>query len=135
MPEGEKPGIAEPVVTPAAIQPLPVTMIGVRTENSGAPITSGQVIVTPAGQPNFVVRVITPLVAISVRFGNAYLTALLGLVTVGLTTDALPAQDFVHLVLRCASLSLAGPCVSLAKDLVTILSGLEKKYPLATGSV
>lgn len=117
------------------IENLPVTLIGVRTDNSGAPIVSGQVIVTPANQPNLVVQVVTPLMALIVRFANAYVTALVGLVTVGLTTDALPAADFAQLVVRCSSLALAGPCVALAKDLITILSGLERKFPIATGSV
>ena len=132
MPDGEKPG--EPLAPPP-IQPLPVTMIGVREDGTGVPMTDGQVVVTPASQPNLVIRVITPIVAISVRFVNAYITTLVGLVTVGLTTDVLPTADFGQLVLRCASLSLAGPCVSLAKDLITILGGLERKYPLSTGSV
>ena len=135
MTEGEKPGAPPEAVPPAPIQPLPVTVIGVRSEGTGAPITNGQVIQTPDHQPNLVVKVVTPIVAIVIRFANAYLTALLGLVTVGLTTDAIAAPDFLHLVERCAGLALAGPCVALAKDLITILSGLERKYPLATGSV
>jgi hypothetical protein len=93
------------------------------------------VLQTPDHQPNIVVRVIPPIVAIGVRFANAYITTLLGLVTVGVTTTALPAPDFVHLVLKCASLSLAGPAISLGKDLITILGRLEGKYPLVTGSI
>lgn len=117
------------------IAPLPITMIGVRDEGTGSPITNGQIVVTPDHQPNLVVRVVTPLVAIAVRFANAYLTSLVGFVTAGLTTNMIQAPDFLHLVIKCAGYSLAGPCVALAKDLVTILSGLEKRFPLATGSV
>lgn len=117
------------------IAPLSITMIGVRTEGTGAPIVDGQVVVTPESQPNLVVRVVTPMVAIVIRFANAYLTALLGLVTVGVTTDAIAAPDFLHLVVKYAGLSLAGPCVALAKDLITVLSGLERRWPLASGSV
>lgn len=131
MPEGDKPGAPN---TPPVIAPLPVVLVGVR-ENEGAPIQNGQVIETPDHQPNLVARVIAPIVAIAVRFANAYLTALVGLVTVGLTTDMLPATDFLHLVIKCAGYSLAGPCVSLIKDLITIFGKLERKFPLLTGNV
>lgn len=117
------------------ITPLVVTMVGTGTGDGGAPIPTGTTAVTPDHQPNLIVQVISPLVAVLVRFANAYVTTLVGLVTVGLTTDALPAADFGALVWRCASLSLAGPAVSGAKDIITILGGLEKKFPLLTGNV
>ena len=132
MPEGEKPGAA--VETPA-IQPLPVTVIGVRTEDSGAPITNGQVITTPDHQPNLVVQVVTPLVAIVIRFINAYLTAIIGLLIGGPATGLIRASDLGHLFVDCASLALFGPVVALLKDVVTILTGLERKYPIGTGNV
>ena len=116
------------------VEPVLVTMIGTGT-GTGAPITNGTTAVTPDHMPNVIVRVVSPVVAVAIRFAHAYLTTLLGLVTVGLTTDALPAADFVHLVQRCAELSLAGPGVALGKDLLTLLGDLEKKYPLLTGSV
>lgn len=127
----------EQKVVPMIVPPVEVTVIGTGTGtgNGGNPIPSGTMLQTPDHQPNVIVKVVTPIVAITIRFANAYLTALLGLVTVGLTTDAISAPDFYHLVIKCAGLSLAGPCVSLAKDLITILSGLEKRFPLATGSV
>lgn len=135
---GDKPN--EPAVAPA-IEPIQIAMVGTIGTGSGTgtgaghPITDGTVITTPDHMPNIVARVITPLAAILIRFANAYVTALIGLVTVGLTSDALPASDFAHLVIRCAGLSLAGPGVALMKDLVTILGNLEKKYPLLTGNV
>lgn len=124
-------------MTPATpIESVKVVMIsGTGTGDGGAPIPSGQMAVTPDHQPNLVVQVVTPIVAIAIRFANAYLTALVGLVLAGMTTDALGTQDFSHLVVKCTSLSLAGPAVALAKDLITILSGLERKFPLATGSI
>jgi hypothetical protein len=116
------------------IEPVVVTMVGSGT-GDGAPIPSGMVVKTPDHQPNLVVQVVTPLAAVLIRFANSYLTTLIGLVTVGLTTDALPAKDFGHLVLRCVSLSLAGPAVGFGKDIITILSGLEKRFPISTGNV
>ncbi len=119
----------------AAIPPVVVTMIGDGTGDGGSPIITGTVGRTPDHQANLIVQVISPIVAILIRFANAYITTLVGLVTVGLTTDALPAADFKALVWRCAGLAIAGPCVSLAKDVITILGGLEKKFPLLTGNV
>ena len=120
----------------APIEPVHVTMVGTGDGGGGgAPIPSGTMATTPDHQPNIIVKVVTPLAAIVIRFSNAYLTALVGLVTVGLTSDAIPAADFAHLVVKCAGLSLAGPGVALLKDVITILGNLEKKYPLLTGSV
>ncbi len=116
-----------------AIPLVPVTIIG--TGDGSVPST-GTVAVTPRpSSPNLIITVVTPLMAISIRFANAYLTALVGLVLAGMTSNIIPANDFVSLVGRCATLSLAGPGVSLAKDLITVLGRLERKYPLATGSV
>jgi len=132
MSEGQKPGA---VPEPDPIQPLPVTLIGVRSENSGAPIVDGQVIATPDHQPNLVVQVITPLLAVVIRFTNAYLTAIVGLLVGGPATGLVTAVDLYHLVLKCASLALFGPVVALLKDVITILTGLERKFPIATGNV
>lgn len=131
MSEGEKPGA--PAVTPP-IEPLPVTLIGVRND-AGAPITNGQVITTPDHQPNLVVQVVNPIIAILIRFASAYLTALVGLLVGGPATGLIGAGDLWHLILKCASLALAGPVVALFKDIVTILTGLERKFPIATGNV
>lgn len=115
------------------VENVTVAMIGT---GDGGKLPAGTEAVTPdPHQPNIIVQVVSPLLAIAIRFANAYVTALIGLVTVGLTTDALPAKDFEALVMRCAGLAIAGPAVSLAKDVVTILSGLEKKFPLLSGSV
>ncbi len=119
--------------TPAAPPPpLLVTVVG--TVGS-TPIPTGTIATTPDHQPNLIVRAVSPLLAVLIRFLNAYLTSLVGLVTIGLTTNALPAADFAHLVLRCASLALAGSAVGFGKDIITVLGNLEKKYPLLTGSV
>jgi len=124
----EKMAAAEP------IPPVVVTMVGTGTGDGGAPMQN-QTLVTPDHQPNVIVQIVTPVVALSVRFVNAYLTALVGLVMAGATTNAIPAADFGHLLVKCAGLSLAGPVIALVKDLITILTGLEKKFPIATGSV
>lgn len=90
---------------------------------------------TPEAQPNVVVNFVTPLLAIVIRFINAYLTTLVGLVAAGLSSNIIPASDFASLVWKCAQLSIAGAGLGLLKDLVTIFGKLETKYPLWTGSV
>lgn len=115
------------------MQPVQVSIIG--TGDGGAPLTTGTTASTPDHQPNLVVRVITPLTALIVRFVNTYLTTLVGLVAAGMTSNIIPATDFGHLVLACAKLSIAGAGLGALKDLLTIFSGLERKYPLATGSI
>lgn len=132
MPElGEKTVEAPPVVPPTiVIPPVTLTVIGDKTS---AP--SGTVIQMPGSHPNIIQNVVTPIVAISVRFINTYLTMLVGLLGAGMTTNALPASDFSHLVYKCATLSFAGAAFGFLKDLVTIFGKLEQKYPVATGSI
>ncbi len=85
------------------IAPVVVTMVGTG-DGGGSPLTSGTQAKTPDHQPDLVVNVVTPALAIAVRFVNLFLTTIVA--TMG-----------------------------LLKDLVTIFSGLERKFPLASGSV
>lgn len=126
--------MSEPKTTVSRpVEPVVVTVIGT---GDGSRLADGTIATTVGlHEPNVIVTVIGPVLALSIRFANAYVTAMLGLLTVGLTTHALGAQDFLHLAIKCASLSLAGPTVALAKDVVTILGKLEQKFPLLTGSV
>lgn len=119
-----------------AVAPVPVAIIG--TGDGGSPLTSGVTAVTPDHQPNLIVTIVTPLVAILVRFINQFLTTLVGLVGAGMTPAGgriLHADDFVHLVLTCASLSVAGAGFALIKDCVTVFGRMESRYPLITGSI
>lgn len=114
------------------IPPVPVTVVGSGTRT---PLLSGVQAETPDHLPDVLIQVVSPLVAILIRFANAYLTMLVGLITAGMATNIIPASDFIHLVGACAKLSVAGAGLGLLKDLLTVFSGLERKYPLATGSV
>jgi hypothetical protein len=113
---------------------LPVTVIA-EPGTPGSPLTTGTPAVTPDHQPNLVVNVVTPIVAIAVRFLNLYLNTVLGLVLAATTTQIIPASDFTHLLLKCAGMSLVGPTIGLIKDMITIFGKLEGKYPLLSGSV
>src|SRR6266853_3408695 len=121
--------VSEPPA-PAVIPPITLTVIG---DKKDLP-PSGTIIPTPDAQPNIITNVVTPLTAIFIRFLNTYLIMLVGLLGAGVTTNALPASDFVHLVLKCATLSFSGAAFGFLKDLVTIFGKLEQKYPLSTGS-
>lgn len=115
----------------APVEPIPVAIISDIHEN-------GVTAVTPGHLPNLVVTVVTPLMAVLVRFINQFLTTLVGLVAAGMTpagARTLQADDFFHLVLTCASLSVAAAGLGFIKDCVTIFGRLESKYPLGTGSI
>lgn len=114
------------------IQPLTVAVVGT---GDGGGVKDGQAITTPQGQPDLVLQVVGPLLAIAVRFINTFLTGLSGILGGAMVTDVIPAADFLSLVRVSAGLALAGAGVGLIKDCVTIFSRLETKYPLLTGSV
>lgn len=93
---------------------------------------------TPPDQPNIVIQVVTPAVAILVRAGNVFGVSLIGLLTAAMTpagSKLLYTSDFYHLLLTCANLSIPIAALGLIKDATTVFSGLEKKFPLASGSV
>lgn len=118
-------------------RPVPPVLATVIGTGDGSRLSSGTMAETPgSAQPNVVIKVIPPILALLVRFANAYLTTLVGLLTAGVVgKTVIPATDFWHLLLVCAQLSLAGPCVDLIKNLITMLGRLEGKYPLLTGNV
>lgn len=118
----------------------PIATTIVAAGDLGGFIPPGTLAMTPGHAPNVAITVVRPIVAILVRFANAFFTTLVGLVMAAMATNAaganiIHASSFTHLVLDCASLSVAGAAVGLFKDLVTIFGQLESKYPLATGSV
>lgn len=122
------------------IPTVQTTVVGIGPTTSDH-LPTGTVAITPGpAQPNLVVNVVTPIVAVSVRFVNTFLTTLTGLVIAAMASNAAGAQvihatTFWHLVMDCATLSVASAGVGLLKDLVTIFGRLEGKYPLMTGNV
>lgn len=117
------------------IEPIKVAIIAAGPQGPGTSLPSnGTVLPTPGSQqPNVIVQVVSPIMVLLIRFITAYLTNLTGLISAGLTPAGgklLYTSDFYHLVLTCASLALAGPGLGLLRDLLTIFSKLEAKYPL-----
>lgn len=113
------------------VHPVSVAIVG----TGDGRLPQQTVAVTPDHQPNIIVTFIGPATAIAIRFANAFLVSLSGLVSAGMVTNVIPASDFVHLVGKCAMLSVSIAGYGLIKDLVTVFGKLEGKYPLATGSV
>jgi len=117
---------------------VPVAIIGTQaTQPGAAPIETGTRGITPDHQPNLIVQVVTPIVALVVRFVNMYLTTFLGLLTLaGVTGDkVLPVTDLESAVRIAAWGALVTAAFGLVKNLVTIFGKLEGKFPLLTGSI
>lgn len=117
-----------------AIQPVPVTIIGTMADDMP---TTGTIATTPrSDQPNLIVRVVTPIAAILVRFGYTFCVSLAGsLMAGGLTAKVMPHTDFIGLIEPSVFLAACIAGVGLIKDSATVFSGLEKKFPLSSGSV
>jgi len=115
------------------VEPVVVTIIGT---GDSSKLPTGTEAETPgAHQPNLVVSMVGPVLAVSIRFINTFLTVLLGILMGAMGTDVIPASDFWDLLFKCAGLSVAGAVVGLIKDLITVFGRLEQKNPLLTGNV
>ncbi len=116
------------------MQPQIVTIVG--TGDGG--ITRNTTATTPPDQPNLVVNVVSPLVAVLVRGGNLYVTTLVGLVAAAMSPQGgalLYTSDFWHMLLTCANLAIPVVGLGVLKDVATIFGKLEHKFPLLTGGV
>jgi hypothetical protein len=111
--------------------PIAVTVIG-----TGDGLTRNVTATTPHDQPNLAVNIISPLVAIAVRFGNTFCVSLAGsLAAGGITSKVIPHSDIGGMLEPAVILAACIAGVGLIKDFGTVFSGLEKKFPLASGSV
>lgn len=126
--EASKPGFMEPVA------PLPVNVIGVRTEGTGTPIADGQVVKTPDHHPDLVFSVVRPIVAILIRAAGAFLKALMG--GLGLAGGA-AATGWIPWATWQAAIAFAvtAALIEAAWSAITVLNDLEKQHPLLTGSI
>lgn len=116
------------------IPPVQLAIVG-GTGSGGSPLTAG-IAVTPDHQPNFAYQIISPLMAIAVRFGNTFCVSLVGSFTTGgLTDKIIPHADIVQLVHSSIMIAICIAGVGALKDSATIFMGLEKKFPLSTGNV
>ncbi len=91
--------------------------------------------VTGHGQANLAYQVVRPMVAIAIRFAKTYLMSLVALIGLGATTDVLPWHDFATLVTGSYKIALGVALLGLGKDLITVLTDLEKRFPLLFGNI
>lgn len=89
-----------------------------------------QLIITPAGQPNQMVSFVPTALAVLVRFVDTFLTVMVATIGAAATTNIITAPDFMALLAKCASLSVAGAVIGMMKDLIVIAGRLKKKFPL-----
>ncbi len=125
--------MADEKVVTIPTPPVVVTVIG-----TGDGLVDHTKATTPPDQPNLIVRIVPPAIALAARFGNLFLTTFVGLLVAGMTPAGgklLYTSDFAHLALTCANLSVPIAVLGFAKDLVTVFGKLEGKYPLSTGSI
>jgi hypothetical protein len=114
---------------PTTDSPTPPTALVV----SSTAYKTGQTLDTPRGQPDIVVTVITPLVAILIRAAKAYIQTLVGLLAaggLGMASSTLPAGDFVHTLKVCAGLSVASGVMSLLTNVSVLLTALGDRFPI-----
>jgi hypothetical protein len=113
--------------------PLVVAMVG----NDGAAVMPDKTVaVTPDHLPNIITQVVTPLRAVLIRAANVGVTVFLSLTTIGnlasaTVGDSMPTINFKH-ALWFAALAALGEAL---KSSATILSGLEKRFPVQSGNV
>lgn len=133
----EDPNVVDGKMTES--RPVEDVKIAVVGTGDGSRLSPGTVAETPgAHQPNVVVDVVSPALAIGIRAGNLFLQTLIGLLVAAMTpagASLLYTSDFVHLLGTCASLALPVTVLGSLKDLLTIFGRLEQKFPLLTGKV
>ncbi len=91
-----------------------------------------QTVFTPHGVPNIVITVISPLRIVVVRALRVFLQTLVGLLTAGATglaPNALPAGNFGHLLMTCASLAVAPAAICVIQNTIELLARLDESAP------
>jgi len=93
----------------------------------------GGVIQTPAGQPNIIIKPVSPLVIIAVRAARVFGQTMLGIVTAGPVTGLIPAHDFGHLMVTAASLSVGSAVICILQNGVELLGRFDQSHPTLAG--
>ena len=113
--------------TPPSTNPVVVTLTANR-----APV--GMTATTASNHPDVIIKVVQPLMIILVRATRVFLQTLLGLMTAGtVAPKALPAADFLHLVILCSSLSVAASGICVIQNAIELLGKIDQKYPTLSG--
>src|SRR5688572_25231046 len=130
MPTPDQTPESEPKM--AAMEPIPVTVIG-KGHEVGQSGTIGE---TPQGQANFISHVISPVSAIFIRAAHRFVDALIGASALS-GIDSAAGWHLIHGGAFKAALLYA--CVvagwGILRDMGTILTKLEGRFPLSSGNV
>jgi hypothetical protein len=86
-----------------------------------------------------VVRAMTPLAQVAVRFARTYIQGLIGFLLLGLASASTLANvgvvvqpgDFLSALKVAAGLALAPAVISLLQNLAELLARVDEKYPMA----
>lgn len=116
-----------------------ISIVGTGSAEGGgvAPTPSGTIATVAGTQPNLLINVITPAMAVLVRAVNVFLTTFVGLLTAAGVggSKIFAATDLQGIFVACAIAATAAAGVATLKNLITVFGRLEGKYPLATGSI
>ncbi len=119
--------------------PEPITAIVIKgSEPVGTtPMPDGMVVTTDNHYANIRTKVVTPLVALLVRFGFMFFTSLAASLTGGAMAgqNIIVWHDFQELLYKAAVLAIITAAIDLVKNLGTIFTRLEQTHPLMTGNV
>lgn len=108
-----------------------VTVLAIGTGTGTGSPTPAQLVETPAGHKDVIIKFITPLVAITVGFVVTFLTVLLAVIAAASASpDMIPFADFLQLVTKASKVALTGATLNLLKDLLTLFTSLRQKFPL-----
>ncbi len=113
-------------------KPIVVTVLGTGTDGTGS-ASKPAIIQTPDGQPNIEIKVVKPLVLIGVRALRVFFQSILALLTAGPATGLITAADFGHLVMKCASLSVAAAGVCVLQNAIELLARFDQSNPTLAG--
>jgi hypothetical protein len=124
----------------AAKDAVTVSIVGTESTQGGgvAPTPTGTVALVDGPQPNLIINVVAPTVAVVVRAANVFLTTFVGLLTaagVGVGGDVLASGDLWETAKSCAAAAAIAAGIATIKNLITIFGRLEGKYPIGTGSI
>ncbi len=122
-----------PPPTTVALPPVAVTVIG--TKGDAIPADGTIATVASPSAPNVQIRTITPFIAVLIRFCNNFSLGMAGSLGAVWGTGYIPFTGAVDGFRKAFVMTLIVVIPVMLKDVATAFSGLEKKYPLATGSI
>ena len=124
-------------MSPEIVQPpITVTMIGKGTGDGGTLLPDKTLVVIDGPTRNLVTRLLSASRAILIWVANVAVTTFLSFTGLGSIAEAFAGQQIPAIDAESAFwLALLAAAGEALKSAGTILSGLEKKFPLASGNV